>query len=211
MSNGIIGRKLGMTSVFAKDGQYVPVTVVEAGPCMITQVKTVATDGYNALQLGFQEKPLKRVNKPQTGHLKKIGSSRGFAILKEFSADNPADFQCGQELTVNLFETGEKVAVTGTSKGRGFSGVIKRHGFSGGAKTHGSRNQRLPGAIGQMSWPARVIPGKKMPGRYGNRRKTVKNLEIFDIREKDNLLLIKGAVPGSANGFVQIKKIAKPA
>lgn len=194
-----------MTGVFSDSGAYVPVTVIEAGPCVVTQVKSTETDGYNALQVGFQDKSLDKVNKPQAGHFKKSGSD-GFAHVREFPVDDPAEYTPGQTLNTGLFEVGETVNVSGLIKGRGFSGVIKRHGFRGGKKTHGSRSHRVPGSIGNSAWPGRVIKGKKLPGRYGNTRQTVKNLKIMDIREEENLLLVKGAVPGTRNGLVQIYK-----
>ncbi|MFP4447086.1 MAG: 50S ribosomal protein L3 [Desulfosudaceae bacterium] len=208
MINGMIGRKLGMTGVFASDGKYVPVTVVKAGPCVVTQIKTTATDGYDALQVGFGEKRLDKVTKPQAGHFQKSGCESGFACVREFAVGDVAAYSPGQEVTVKLFTAGEKVNVAGVTKGRGFAGVIKRHGFSGGRKTHGSRSHRIPGSIGMSAWPGKVIKGKKMPGRYGHVRQTVKNLEIVDVRENENLLLIKGAVPGTRNGLVEINKVA---
>ncbi len=205
MSNGLLGKKLGMTSVFGHDGRYLPVTVIEAGPCTVTQVKTQATDGYNALQLAFGDKKKSRVNKPLQGHFAKSGD-KCFAYVSEFRVDNPEDFQLGQEITLDMFAVGDRVEVSGKSKGRGFSGVIKRHGFHRGPKTHGNRNYRLPGSIGMSAWPSKVAKGKKMPGRYGNARQTVKNLEIVDIRPEENLILVKGAVPGPASGRIEIKK-----
>lgn len=206
MSNGILGKKLGMTGLFANDGDYLPVTVIEAGPCTVTQIKTKANDGYNALQIGFGKKKVKLVNKPLKGHFAKIGD-KNFEVLREFRVDNPDEFQLGQEITLDMFDVGERIEVSGTTKGRGFSGVIKRHGFHRGPKTHGSRNYRRPGSIGNSAWPAKVIKGKKMPGQYGNSRKTVKNLEIVDIRSQENIILVKGAIPGPPSGTVEIKKL----
>ena len=205
MSNGILGKKLGMTGLFSHEGDYLPVTVVEAGPCIVTQIKTMANDGYNALQLGFGNKKKTRVNKPLQGHYLKSGD-RQFAFLREFRIDNPEQFQVGQEMTLDMFKIGEKIEVSGICKGRGFTGTIKRHGFSRGPETHGSRNHRAPGSIGNSAWPAKVIKGKKMPGQFGNTRKTVRNLEIVDIRPEENLLLLKGAVPGPPSGTVELKK-----
>ena len=205
MIRGLIGKKLGMTSLFTPDGRYVPVTVVQAGPCVVTQIKTVDTDGYNALQLGFSEKKPSRINKPLEGHLKKSGEGR-FAVLREIFVDKPEDFSMGQRITSELFKVGERVDVMGTTKGRGFSGVIKRHGFHGGRKTHGSKSHRIPGSIGCSASPSRVFKGKKLPGQYGNDHKTVRNLEIVDIRPDEHLLLIKGCVPGARSGLVAIKK-----
>ena len=206
MSKGILGKKLGMTGVFTTEGKHIPATVIEAGPCVVTQIKSKDTDGYDALQLGFGGKRTSRVNKPMQGHFKKSGD-QCFRYLKEFSVENPADYSIGQELTVELFKVGERVDVVGTSKGRGFSGVIKRHGFHRGPMTHGSRNVRRPGSVGCSAWPAKIIKGKKMPGQYGNDRKTIRNLEIVDIRTADNLILVKGAIPGAESGLVSVNKL----
>jgi large subunit ribosomal protein L3 len=205
MCKGLMGKKLGMIGHFSPEGQYIPVTVVEVGPCFVTQIKSDAKDGYSALQLGFEEKKSSRVKKPLTGHFSKSGD-RLFAHIKEFAADNSEDYSLGQEITLDIFNVGERVDVVGTTKGRGFSGVIKRHGFHGGRKTHGSKSHRIPGSIGCSAWPAKVIKGKKMPGHYGNERKTIRNLEIIDIRPKDNLILIKGALPGHKSALVTINK-----
>ena len=195
-----------MIGVFSpEEGNYVPATVVMVGPCVVTQIKTEPSDGYNALQLGFGEKKKKRINKPLAGHLRKSGD-RSVAFLREVSVDNPGDFEIGQTITLEMFKVGEHVDVTGTSKGRGFSGVIKRHGFHGGKKTHGSHSHRIPGSIGCSAWPAKVIKGKKLPGHYGNERKTVKNLEIVDIRPAENIVLFKGAIPGPRSGLIAIRK-----
>lgn len=194
-----------MTGLFTADGNYIPVTAIQVGPCVVTQIKTVATDGYNALQIGFGEKKKSRVNKALEGHFKKSGETR-FAFLREVSVDDPNDYEPGQTINIDIFNIGEFIDVTGTTKGRGFSGVIKRHGFHGGKKTHGSHSHRIPGSIGCSAWPAKVIKGKKMPGQYGNTKKTIRNLEIIDIRSEENLILIKGSIPGSRNGIVEIKK-----
>ena len=195
-----------MTGIFTSEGRYIPATVIEAGPCVVTQIKTKETDGYDALQLGFGAKRPSRVNRPLQGHFKKSGD-RCFEFVREFSVENPADYNIGQELTVDMFQVGERVDVVGTTKGRGFSGVIKRHGFHRGPMTHGSRNIRKPGSVGSSAWPSRILRGKKMPGQYGNDRKTVRNLEIIDIRSDDNLILIKGAVPGAESGLVSVNKL----
>jgi len=195
-----------MTGVFTPQGRFIPATVIEAGPCVVTQIKTKAVDGYDALQLGFGAKKAERVNKPQLGHFKKSGE-RCFEYLQEFAVENPADFNVGQEITVEMFQVGEKVDVVGTTKGRGFAGAIKRHGFHRGPMTHGSKNIRPPGSIGSSAWPSRVVKGKKMPGQYGNDRKTVRNLEIIDIRSDNNLILLKGAIPGAASGLVAVNKL----
>jgi len=206
MCRGIIGRKIGMTGVFSDQGEYVPVTVVEAGPCVVTQIKTVETDGYNALQLGFMEKKANKVNKPLAGHFKKSGGV-GFAYVREMAVDDPSAYTLGQVINAELFSIGEKVHVAGLMKGRGFAGVVKRHGFAGGKDTHGCHSHRVPGSIGTSAWPSKVFKGKKLPGRYGNTRITTKNLKVFDVQSDNNLILIKGAVPGSNNGLVEIRKI----
>lgn len=206
MCKGLIGKKLGMTGLFTPEGEYIPVTVVELGPCVVTQIKTADKDGYNALQLGFGEKKAKLVNKPIQGHLKKSGG-KTFAYLREFSVDDPQAYTLGQTVTLDIFDVGERVDVVGTTKGRGFAGVIKRHGFHRGPMTHGSKSIRIPGSIGCSAWPSRVVKGKKMPGQYGHERKTVCNLKILDIRPDQNLVLIKGAVPGHKSGLVEVNKL----
>ena len=205
MCRGLLGKKLGMTGLFTSQDRYIPVTVVKVGPCVVTQVKTMATDGYNAVQLGFGEKKKSGMNKPLKGHLKKSGETH-YAILREVPVDDPDEFTLGQIVGLDVFQVGERVDVTGITKGRGFSGVIKWHGFHGGKKSHGSHSHRIPGSIGCSATPAKVIKGKKMPGQYGNERKTIRNLQIVDIRSEDNLIMIKGAIPGSRNSFVTIKK-----
>ena len=205
MCKNLIGKKVGMTGLFTPEGRHIPVTVVEVGPCVVTQIKTEETDGYNALQLGFGSTRPSRIKKPIRGHISK-SSQDTFAVLREFLVDNPQDYTLGQTITLDVFNVGEKVDVTGTSKGRGFSGVIKRHGFHGGKKTHGSHSHRIPGSIGCSAWPAKVIKGKKMPGHYGTDRKTIRNLEIVDIRPDLNLLMIKGAIPGPKSGLIAVKQ-----
>ncbi|NOY68660.1 MAG: 50S ribosomal protein L3 [Deltaproteobacteria bacterium] len=204
MCKGILGKKLGMTSLFANDGSYIPVTVIEAGPCIVTQIKTLANDGYNALQLGFSEKKKHRVNKPLAGHFEKAGEAC-FAHLKEFKVNNPEEFTAGQAVTLDIFSVGDRIDVSGNSKGRGFSGVTKRHGFKLGNKTHGSHSYREPGSIGQCAWPGKVFKGRKLPGRYGNTKNTIRNLQVVDIRPEQNVILVKGAVPGPVNGRLEIK------
>ena len=205
MCRGILGKKMGMTGLFTPEGKYVPVTVVQAGPCVVTQIKTDDVDGYNALQLAFIEKKQALVNKPGKGHFKKSGEAC-YRYLREFPIENPDEYTLGKEITLDLFKTGERIDVSGASKGRGFSGVIKRHGFHGGKKTHGSHSHRIPGSIGCSAWPAKVIKGKKMPGQYGNDKITIKNLEIIDIRPEDHTILIKGSLPGYRSGLISIKK-----
>ena len=211
MSRGLIGKKLGMTGIFTAEGKYVPVTVLQVGPCVVTQIKKKATDGYDALQLGFGEKKKSHVNRPEEGHLRKSGG-RSFAFLREFAVENPDEYELGQEIPLDMFRIGQRVDVVGTTKGRGFAGVIKRYGFHRGPKSHGSHSIREPGSVGCSAWPAKVIKGKKMPGRYGHARQTTKNLEIVDIRPQQNLLMIKGAVPGHRSGVVLIQqpKSVKP-
>ena len=206
MSTGILGKKIGMTSVFESDGRLVPVTVIKAGPCVITQIKNIETDGYQALQLGFDELDAKKVNKPDAGHFEKSGG-KGFSTLREFRVENTEGYELGQVVDLGMFSVGDKVVVSGISKGRGFQGTIKRHGFSRGPETHGSRNHRAPGSIGQSAWPARVIKGKRMPGRMGSDRITVKNLKVVDIKPEENVILIKGAIPGSKTGIIELKKV----
>lgn len=194
-----------MTSLFMPDGQYVPVTVIELGPCVVTQVKSAATDGYDAIQLGFGAKKSSRITKPVAGHLKNSGGT--FAVLREVPVDDTAEYEVGQTVALDLFKVGEKVDIVGTTKGRGFSGVTKRHGFHLGRKTHGSKSYRIPGSVGCSAWPAKIIRGKKMPGHYGNHRKSIRNLEIVDIRPDDNLLMVKGAVPGHRDALVMVNKL----
>lgn len=201
----MIGKKLGMTGVFSSEGRYIPVTVIEVGPCVVTQVKTQDTDGYNALQLGFGERKRSRVNKPTAGHLQKSGST-SFETLREFKINDPEAYAPGQTLTVDMFAVGEKVNISGTMKGRGFQGVVRRYGKHRGRKTHGSHSYRAPGSIGCSATPSRVIKGKKMPGQYGNTTITIKNLVIVDIRPDENLLLVKGAIPGATSGLVAIQR-----
>jgi large subunit ribosomal protein L3 len=205
MCRGLLGKKLGMTGYFSSQGEYLPVTVIQAGPCIVTQIKTIDNEGYNALQLGFDEKKRSRTNKPLLGHIKKSGE-KCFSFLREFSVENPEEYSLGQMISLEMFNVGDRVNVVGTTKGHGFSGVIKRHGFHGGRKTHGSKSHRIPGSIGCSATPSKVIKGKKLPGRYGNERQMMRNLEIVDIRPKENLLLLKGSVPGAKSGLVEISK-----
>jgi large subunit ribosomal protein L3 len=206
MIEGILGKKLGMTQVFAADGRWIPVTVVEAGPCTVLQKKTTATDGYNALQLGFGEKKSHRVNKPLMGHFRKAGQG-AFAHLRELAAANVDAFQVGDQITcATVFKAGDIVDVTGTSKGKGYQGVIKRWNFAGGPGGHGSNFHRRPGSIGCSAWPSRVRRGMKMAGQMGNRRVTTQNLEVVEVRPEQNLILVKGALPGANQGIVVICK-----
>jgi len=206
--SALLGKKIGMTSVFSADGKLVPVTVLQVGPCVVTQVKTKETDGYTALQLGFDEKPVEKLNKPMAGHLKKT-SAKGFRVLREFRTDDVKTVEAGATIGIDIFAVGDKVNISGISKGRGFQGVTKRHGFSRGPETHGCRNHRKPGSIGNSAWPGRVFKGKKMPGHMGVTRETVKNLIIVDIKHEDNLLLVKGPVPGFKTGILEVQKTDK--
>ena len=203
-TKGILGKKLGMTRVYSEEGRSIPVTVVEAGPCVVLQKKTEAKDGYNAVQLGFQAKKDARLTRPEAGHCKAAGKG-GFYHIKEFKVVDPEKYQVGQEiLLADVFKVGELVDVSAVAKGRGFQGVIKRHGFKGGGASHGSMFHRRPGSIGCSAWPSRVVKGKKMPGHMGVNLVTKKNLTIVDIRPEDNVLLLKGAVPGAKQGVLQI-------
>lgn len=209
MIQGILGKKLGMTQVFVSDGRRVPVTVVEAGPCTVLQKKTQSADGYNALQLGFSAKKTHRTTKPMMGHFKKADQG-AFTYLRELGADNVDDYQVGDQITCDtVFKPGDVIDVTGTSKGKGFQGVVKRWGFSGGRATHGSKFHRAPGSIGMSAWPSRVLRGKKMPGQMGNARVTQQGLEIVEVRPEQNLVLIKGAIPGPNHGLVMLRKTFK--
>lgn len=196
-----------MTRIFDEEGRSVAVTVIEAGPCFVVQKKTGDNDGYEAIQVGFARKPLAKCNKPIKGHLEKHGSKSGFALIREFRVENAADWESGQEITVAQFAIGDRLSVTGTSKGRGFAGTVKRWGFRIGPMSHGSMSHRAPGSIGASAFPSRVIKGKKLPGHMGNARVTVKNLEVIDVRPEDHLLMVKGAVPGPRNGFLIIRKM----
>lgn len=201
---GIIGKKVGMTRIFSEDGSAIPVTVVEAGPCVVVQKKSEAKEGYNAIQVGFLEKKSSRVKRPINGHCKASGAA-GYYHLKEFYVNNPDDYEIGQKLQGNdLFEIGDIVDISGITKGRGYQGVIKRHGFSGGRKTHGSMFHREPGSIGNAATPSKVIKGKKLPGQMGNKKVTKQNVMIIDIRDEDNLMILKGSLPGNNKDLVQI-------
>jgi large subunit ribosomal protein L3 len=201
----IIGRKLGMTQIFAEDGSAVPVTVVEAGPCTITQIKTPERDGYSALQIGFGTRKAKNVNRPTKGHMDAAGKGY-FQVLREVRVEQPGDYQIGEGISADIFEIGERIDVIGTSKGKGFAGTIKRWGFKRGPSTHGCKSIREPGSTGMATYPGRVLKGKRMAGQKGNKRVTVMNLKIIDIRPEENLMLVKGAIPGAGNGVILIRK-----
>jgi large subunit ribosomal protein L3 len=206
MMKGILGKKLGMTQVFAADGKCIPVTVVETGPCVVLQKKSVETDGYNALQLGFGEKKTHRTSKPEMGHFKKAGKG-AFEYVREIRQDDVDSYNVGDQIACDaVLATGDLIDVTGTSKGKGFQGVMKRWNFSGGRASHGSKFHRGPGSIGCSAWPSKVFKGKKMAGQMGNERVTTQGLQVVEIRPEMNLVLVKGAVPGPKNGLVIISK-----
>ena len=204
--SGIIGKKIGMTSIYDANGKNIPCTVIEAGPCVVTQVKTPETDGYNALQLGFEDQKESRVNKPSMGHFKKAGAAPKKKLV-EFR-DFEGEHNLGDAITVEIFAEGEFVDVAGTSKGKGFQGVVKRHNFRGvGDATHGQHNRmRAPGSIGAASYPARVFKGMRMAGQMGNKRVKVTNLQIMKVFPEKNLLVVKGAIPGPKNSYVIVDK-----
>lgn len=199
---GILGKKLGMTQVFTEDGMSIPVTVIEAGPCVVVQKKSDDTDGYKAIQLGYQPKKESRTNQPLKGHFDKAGV-KPFHYLREIVVTDTEEYEVGQEIKADVFTPGEKVDVRGTSKGKGFSGSIKRHGFAKGPASHGSRYHRGPGALAAKG-PAKVFKGRKLPGHMGHERVTVRNLEIVKTDPERNLLLVKGAVPGPRKGLLVI-------
>ncbi|HLV52297.1 MAG: 50S ribosomal protein L3 [Flavobacteriaceae bacterium] len=204
--SGLIGRKIGMTSIFDENGKNIPCTVIEAGPCVVTQVRTNEVDGYEALQLGFDDKKEKHATKAEVGHFKKAGvaAKRKVVEIKEFEED----YKLGDVITVSLFNEGDYVDVQGISKGKGFQGVVKRHGFGGvGQSTHGQHNRlRAPGSVGASSYPSRVFKGMRMAGRMGGKNVTIQNLVVLKVVEDKNLLVVKGAVPGHKNSYVTIQK-----
>ena len=204
----ILGKKIGMTQIFAETGEVVPVTVIQAGPEVVTQIKTVETDGYNAVQVGYEDTLAHRVNKPLTGHFAKSGSPLK-KYLAEFAIEEGENYELGQEITVADFEAGKKVDVTGTSKGKGTQGNIKRHGHHRGPMTHGSKHKRLAGALAGATYPSRVFKGNKSPGRMGRETVTVQNVELVKIDTDRNLLLVKGAVPGGKESLVRVRYAVK--
>ena len=206
----IIGRKVGMTQIFDEKGNVIPVTVIEAGPCVVAQVKTVETDGYDAVQLGFGEVKDKHINKPEKGHFAKAGLEAK-KHLREFRLESVEGVKVGDEVKADVFEAGEKVDVQGTSKGKGFQGVIKRHGQHRGPMGHGSMYHRRPGSMGPTSSPGRVFPGKKLPGQTGKETITVQNLQVVKVDMDKNVILIKGSVPGYKKSLVKIKDAARTA
>ena len=204
----LLGKKIGMTQIFTEDGQVVPVTVVEAGPEVVTQVKTVETDGYNAVQVGYEDQKAHRVNKPLTGHYEKAGVAPK-KHLAEFRVEDGETYELGQEITVADFEVGKKLDITGTSKGKGTQGNIKRHGHHRGPMSHGSKHKRLAGALAAGTYPSRVFKGNKAPGRMGRDKITVQNVVLVKVIADRNIMLVKGAVPGKKGGVVRIRPAVK--
>ena len=204
MQAGLFAKKVGMTQIFDESGTILPVTILKTGLCQVSQIKTVTTDGYNAVQVAYDEQKLEKLNRPTVGHLKKAGNS-GFRSFGEFRVSEPEDFKLGQIIKADTFSAGQKVRVTGKSIGKGFAGNQKRHNFSRGPMTHGSKNHRLPGSIGAGSTPGRVYPGKKMAGRLGGQNVTLKNTEILYVNTEENILVIKGSVPGKKNTLLKIQ------
>ncbi len=210
MIEGLLGRKIGMTQVFSPAGEAIPVTVIELGPCFVTQIRNKDRDGYEAVQIGFGDIKPKSLTKPEQGHRAKAG--RLVRYLREFKADNVEEYEVGQVLTADLFEPGQIIDVTGTSKGRGFQGVVKRHGFRGGPKTHGQSDRwRAPGSIGAGTDPGHVWKGTRMAGRMGNRRVTVQNLQVVEVLPDRHVLLVRGSVPGAKNGLLMVRRAVKTA
>ena len=204
MQTGLFAKKVGMTQIFDESGTILPVTILKTGLCQISQIKTVATDGYNAVQVAYGEEKLDKLNKSTQGHLKKLGD-QGFKSFGEFHVASPETFKLGQVIKVDTFSIGQKVRVTGKSIGKGFAGNMKRHNFSRGPMTHGSKNHRLPGSIGAGSTPGRVYPGKKMAGQLGGNTVTLKNTEVVYVNSEENILVLKGSVPGKKNTVLKIQ------
>jgi len=203
---GLIGKKIGMTRIFNEEGVQVPVTVIEAGPCPVVSVRSQEQDGYQAVQLGWGEKKAKRASAAEVGHAAKAGLEAAPRLMREFRFENGEEYEVGQRLTVELFEAGDRIKIIGRSKGRGFQGVVKRHGFTGRPGGHGHPMSRTPGSIGPGTNPSRVIKGKKMPGRMGGDRTTIRNLQVVRVDGERNLLFVKGGVPGARDGYVLISK-----
>jgi large subunit ribosomal protein L3 len=204
MSVGLFAKKVGMTQIFNDSGELLPVTILQAETCRVSQIKTIETDGYNSIQVAYGAKKLERLNKAKQGHLKKIGD-QGFKYLGEFRVENPEEYKLGQQLCVDDFEKDQYVRLTGTSIGKGFAGNQKRHNFSRGPMTHGSKNHRLPGSIGAGGTPGRVYPGKKMAGHLGNAKVTLKNTKILYVNVEENILVVKGSVPGKNNAVLKLQ------
>ncbi len=208
MKKAIIAKKIGMTQIFMDDGRLVPVTVLEAGPCTVTQVKTIENDGYKAVQMGFMDKKEHRTNKPDKGHFDKSGSTPK-KVVKEFRLDDSETYEAGQVVKADVFAEGDVIDVVGTSKGKGFAGSIKRHGFGRGPMGHGSKYHRSSGSMGQASSPSKVFKGKKLPGHMGHERVTVQNLKVVRVDAETNTILVKGAVPGPRKSIVTIRDAVK--
>ncbi len=203
---GLIGRKIGMTHVFGDEGSIIPVSVIQAGPCPVVQIKKAGKEGYNAVQIAFEQLKPSRANMPEIGHFRKADLPP-YRYLQEFKVENPDDYQVGQMLDVSIFEDAGKVDVHGMSKGKGFQGVVKRHGFHGGKETHGSKAHRVPGSIGMAADPSRVFKGTKLPGQMGNQRVHIRNLDVVEVDRENNLLLVRGAVPGARNNILRIVRL----
>jgi large subunit ribosomal protein L3 len=204
MQVGLFAKKVGMTQIFDESGTILPVTILKVGLCQVSQIKTVTTDGYNSIQIAYNEEKLENINKPTQGHLTKIGS-QGFKSFGEFCVNKPEEFKLGQIIKADTFSVGQKIRVTGKSIGKGFAGNQKRHNFSRGPMTHGSKNHRLPGSIGAGSTPGRVYPGKKMAGQLGGGTVTLKNTEVLYVNSEDNILVLKGSVPGKKNTILKLQ------
>ena len=204
MSLGLLGKKIGMTQIFNESGNVVPVTIVKVGPCVVTQIKTVLSDGYNAIQIGYLNVSNKVLTQPELGHLQK-SNIQPLKYLKEFRVNNPEDFTVGQIITASSFNEGQLIDITGKSSGKGFSGLQKRHNFARGPMTHGSKNHRAPGSIGMGTHPGRVLPGKRMAGQLGNKTVNIKKLKIIQVNTEENILVIKGSVPGKPGNLLNIK------
>jgi len=205
MVKSLLGKKIGMTRYFLEEGKSVPVTLVKVGPCIVVQKKTIEKDGYEAIQVGFEDRKEKRINKPLVGHFS-VAGNRFFRYLREIRVEKSDQFELGQEIRSDIFSVGDTVSVIGKSKGRGFAGVLKRWGFSGGKATHGCRSHRVPGSIGSNTDPGRVWKNKRLPGRMGYARTTIRNLKIMDVRPEMDVIALKGAIPGSQESIVEICK-----
>lgn len=203
MSLGLLGNKIGMTQIFDESGNIIPVTILKIGPCVVTQVKTILTDGYNSIQVGYGSVSNKSLTQPQLGHLQK-SNIQPLKYLKEFRVNNPEDFEVGQILNVESFTSGQLINVTGKSTGKGFSGLQKRHNFTRGPMTHGSKNHRAPGSIGMGTTPGRVLPGKKMAGQLGNKTTNIRKLKVVQVNSNENILVVKGSVPGKPGNLLSI-------
>ena len=210
MTIGLLGKKLGMTRIHDESGSVIPVTVIQAGPCPILQVKTLGKDGYDALQIGFESRPERTVNRPMKGHFKSAGVEP-VRIIREFRTDELDGYAAGNSIDLGIFEIGEKIDITGVSKGRGFAGAQKRHGSSRGPESHGSRYHRAAGSLGASATPSRVFKGKKGAGQMGAERVTTQNMKVLDVDRERNLIIVRGSVPGHANGYVMLRKSVKAA